>query len=290
MKFAVDQLADIGVCGISITGGEPFIYQNLPALVKYIRDYGIICIVLTNGVLLGIPSITLPVLDAGLNLICLSLDTVNPEAYYAIRGIPLEPILKGLDYVLEQRKYYSELNISVSCVISKVNINILEELIKYLSERGVTIDFQALHPIFGAKSMENHSIKFTEEDLPQLITLSEKLLRMKQDGYLIDSNADYLAAFPDFSVYRKLPSNFECTSGFTMLAIDYNLDVMSCWPMPPIGNLRKTSLSNLWQSELYNNRRLEMLEVKCPGCWLRCHTEHRSEEAMKKFIQWHVNI
>ena len=74
---------------------------------------------------------------------------------------------------------------------------------------------------------------------------------MKQDGYRIDNDWEYLEGFPDYLIYRRLPQGTKCTAGFTTISIDVDLNVKSCWPMKPVGNLRTQSLTDIWYSEIY---------------------------------------
>ena len=116
---AVDELTDLGIKMISLTGGEPFMQRHLPEVVNRMREHGVISSTMTNGMLLN-PKHVVPLLEAGLNSLCVSLDTVEPVTYERIRGVPLAPVLEGLRYVAGlQRDFPSLLVFSVSCVISR---------------------------------------------------------------------------------------------------------------------------------------------------------------------------
>ena len=94
----VELAARHGVSEIRITGGEPLIRQGLPDLVRMIAAVpGIQDISLTtNGLLLD--KLALPLAEAGLNRINLSLDTLNPEKFYRItRGGSFDKVWRGLE-------------------------------------------------------------------------------------------------------------------------------------------------------------------------------------------------
>lgn len=283
LKLAVDELCELGVYAISLTGGEPFLHDELPHLIGHMRTRGVISSTLTNGMLLK-PARLLPILEAGLNSLCVSLDTIDPDTYRNIRGVPLTPVLKGLEYLSQRRQGFPALkDLSVNCVVSKANIGQIASLIEYCNALNIRVGFQPLHATFGS-GRESEKLAFSEEDLPRIYALVERLIQMKQDGYLISNDVAYLEGFPEFLAYRRLPDGFECTAGFTTIAIDNQLNVRGCWPMTQIGNLRTHKLTDLWRSEMYTHRRAAMLKLQCPKCWLRCHTEHVSVQWLRGFL------
>lgn len=280
--MAVDQLSKLGVHMISLTGGEPFLHPQLPKVVRRMVDRQIIGSTMTNGLLLK-SKYTEPILEAGLNSLCVSLDTIDPEIYQKIRGVRITPVIEGLKHIYNLRKAYPSLLVfSVNCVISKLNIGNIVSLVKFCNDLGISVGFQPLHRSF--ESRENpEELQFTEEDLPFLNQQIEMIIQMKQDGYRIDNNDDYLRGFPNFLVSKKLPEGTVCTAGFTSISVDVDLNVRSCWPKKVVGNLHNQDLRELWLSEKYSQNRASMLALDCPKCWLRCHTDYLS-------VQWLINL
>jgi len=282
LVLAIDELAALGVHLISLTGGEPFLHRYLAQIVQRIGSHGIISSIMTNGMLLK-PEYVIPILEAGLNSLCVSLDTVDPATYRFLRGVPLPPVVEGLRYVSSIRQNFPLLQLfSINCVISHANIDQLTALIEFCSELNISVGFQPLHSSFESKYAPKE-LQFGPEEFPYLQKQVNKLMAMKEKGYSIDNDWAYLRGFPDFLAYRRLPVGTVCTSGFTTIAVDDELNVKSCWPKKPIGNLHKHKLSVLWKSNTYTLHRRSMLALECPGCWLRCHTDHLS-------VQWLTNL
>ena len=88
----------LGVEKVRITGGEPLVRKDLPALVRQLRTIsGLkeICLT-TNGVHLADYAFSLK--DSGLDRVNISLDSLNAEKFSRItRGGSLEGVLKGID-------------------------------------------------------------------------------------------------------------------------------------------------------------------------------------------------
>ncbi|MEM4725040.1 MAG: radical SAM protein [Candidatus Hadarchaeum sp.] len=297
-KHAIDDLCSLGVQTVTLTGGEPFLHSSLPELIAYARAQGLVVSVTTNGLLLNSNRLW-PVLEAGLHVLTLSLDTIDPNTYAAIRGIPLKPILYGLDRLLTARADFPKLAVSVNCIISKANVEQVVSLVEYCTNRDISVGFQPVHLTYASgrepaspyeqvttfSNYKSASLMFTEQDLPHSHNLIEQLLNMRQRCYLINSDPAYLKGFPEFLALRQLPKGFTCTAGFTTVSIDHMLNVRSCWPMDPIGNLHTQRLAEIWHSEEYRRYRAAMLRLECPRCWLRCHTEW-SEQWLRGFLEW----
>lgn len=90
--------ARLGVRKIRLTGGEPLLRQDLPELIRGIRDIeGIEDIALTtNGILL--PRMADKLADTGLKRITVSLDTLDTQVFHAMNGhrSSVDEVLAGI--------------------------------------------------------------------------------------------------------------------------------------------------------------------------------------------------
>ena len=110
-------LARLGVDEVRLTGGEPLVRRDLPALVGMlaaidgVRDLSLT----TNGVLLD--RLAAPLVNAGLRRLNVSLDSLNHVRFAEItRRDALDAVLRGL----EEAERYPELRpIKVNCVAVK---------------------------------------------------------------------------------------------------------------------------------------------------------------------------
>ena len=107
-------LASLGVDEVRLTGGEPLVRRDLPALVEMlaaisgVRDLSLT----TNGVLLD--RYAAPLVEAGLRRVNISLDSLSHTRFAEItRRDALDRVLRGL----EEAERYPELRpIKVNCV------------------------------------------------------------------------------------------------------------------------------------------------------------------------------
>jgi cyclic pyranopterin phosphate synthase len=110
-------LASLGVDEVRLTGGEPLVRRDLPALVEMLADVpGVRDLSLTtNGVLLD--RLAGPLVAAGLKRINVSLDSLSHVRFAELtRRDALDAVLRGL----EEAERYPELRpIKVNCVAIK---------------------------------------------------------------------------------------------------------------------------------------------------------------------------
>ncbi|HEY6538683.1 MAG TPA: GTP 3',8-cyclase MoaA [Candidatus Dormibacteraeota bacterium] len=94
----VEAGAELGVSKVRLTGGEPLLRRDLPKLVRMLAELpGITDLAMTtNGALLSRSA--LPLAQAGLGRVTVSLDSVDPEVFRLMNGVgqAIEPVLAGI--------------------------------------------------------------------------------------------------------------------------------------------------------------------------------------------------
>ena len=98
--FLTDLFTRQGVDKVRITGGEPLLRKNVPALIAMLRQNPRIqdIAITTNGVLLAEQGQDL--FDAGLHRVTVSLDTLKPERFKALtRRDTLAQVFEGIESV-----------------------------------------------------------------------------------------------------------------------------------------------------------------------------------------------
>ncbi|MCG0278566.1 MAG: GTP 3',8-cyclase MoaA [Thermanaeromonas sp.] len=110
----VQAAVQVGIKKIRLTGGEPLIRKNLVSLVRQLSSLpGVeeICLT-TNGQLLE--RLALPLKEAGLKRVNISLDTLQPDRYsFITRGGSIEAVWRGIRAALEADLVPVKLNVVV---------------------------------------------------------------------------------------------------------------------------------------------------------------------------------
>ena len=143
--------ASVGVQRIRLTGGEPTLRMDLPALVARLNAIdGIDEVVMTtNAFLLERQAQALK--DAGLRSLNVSLDTLRPERFREITRIgSLERVLRGIDAA--RRVGFND--IKLNCVaVRGFNDDELLDLVEWSIDQGLTLRFIEFMPIGGADTI-----------------------------------------------------------------------------------------------------------------------------------------
>jgi len=143
IKYLIDIFGDIGLKKIRFTGGEPLLRKNIVELVSKAKEKEIGKIALTtNGVLL--PKYLDELINAGLNEINISLDSLNEDVFKKItRGGNLISVVESIKKAVNKG-----IKVKINAVIVKgINDNEFLDLCKLSIHHKLDIRFIELMPI-----------------------------------------------------------------------------------------------------------------------------------------------
>ena len=132
----------LGVTKLRITGGEPLVRRDLPALIEMLAairrlDGGEVDLTLTtNGSALR--ALARPLADAGLRRVTVSLDSLDDAVFGAMNGIefPVARVLDGIDAALEAGLEPVKVNMVVRRGINESSV---VPMATWARETGVTL-------------------------------------------------------------------------------------------------------------------------------------------------------
>lgn len=132
--------AGLGVTKVRLTGGEPLLRRELPALVRMLATVPALedLALTSNGVLL--PDLAPALRSAGLQRLTVSLDTLRPDRFQALSDtdLPLERVLAGLGAARAAGFGPLKLN----CVLQRgVNDDEILDLAAFARNEGHTLRF-----------------------------------------------------------------------------------------------------------------------------------------------------
>lgn len=271
-KKIFSSLSNLGVKVVSLSGGEPLLRKDIEEVISIVKNYNMRAQIVTNGVLLSKDRI-IKLLKVGLDCVTLSLDTVNPEVYQKLRGVPFRIVEQALESLIYAKEENPHVDVAISCVINRYNIGKLVPLVEKIVDIGeskVLINFQSYERVPGRV---NDDLIPDPEMYPALCEEIEKLIKIKKQGFSITNSLTFLRWIPDFLIYNKMPKKFRCSAGYTGVSIAADLQLRPCFQSAPIANLREENLEDVWFSRKFKRQRIKMKKGKCRGCLLFCHTE-----------------
>lgn len=173
-----------GIERLRITGGEPLVSPKLEAFLREISGLGLQDISLTtNGQLL---TRKLPLLlEAGINRLNVSLDTLNPDAFRLIaRGGDLSSVLDGL-----QASRAAGIKIKLNMVpLRDQNLDQVLPLLDYCLERGFELRFIELMRM-GHLARDPNGFQRQFVGMPELLALIAQRYEYQQADAPQDATA-----------------------------------------------------------------------------------------------------
>jgi len=131
-KRVIDRLHKIGIFLLTFTGGEPTLREDLPALLRYAQEKGIVTGLITNGRRLKDRKYVKRLVEVGLDFVQITLESHKPaihDSITATKGSWKETV-EGIKNVIPSPIY-----ITTNTTLNKRNASSFMETIEFLKER-----------------------------------------------------------------------------------------------------------------------------------------------------------
>lgn len=262
---------------VSITGGEPLLRSDLPNIIRELKNLGFSHItVQTNGNRLNDdPNLLNSLINAGLSGLGINIDGLSKSHdKLRCRVGHFDDMCRLARRVIDESPLY----LTITTVVSKLNIDDLSYLATRLSSMGVPrwrlIELQRMG--------RAHKIGFMHldsDEFKRLIDFVED--HNVQQAQLKDSSLSVeLACTGWFG--RELegiirPYIWHCHAGVSTLGIWSNGDIGGCTDIDHSrseGNVRTDSIPDVWENRFTSYRDWENRRIgKCRSCdqWSWCH-------------------
>lgn len=260
-------LKSIGKCPvwITISGGEPFLREDLVSIIKIINKYNrpSIINIATNGILTD--KIYREVKEVltfykGKLIVNLSADGIKQKHDF-IRGV------RCFDKVLEtykKLKKIKNLTIGIHTVISKYNVRDVSEIYNFFEK--LNPDSMIYEIAENRAELQNEKINIapTNEEYLKvvdfLINKNRKAKRVSKITKLLRKKYYKLTKKMILNKKAILP----CYAGIASAHINYNGNLWACcMKCETFGNLMKNNFRDLWFSEKANRIRARIKNEKC---------------------------
>jgi len=265
-KRIILEALEIGVKAFVFTGGEPLLRDDIMDLIIYVSDLGLKPILATNGTLLDENRIR--ILKEFKASVAINLPAINEEIHEKFTGVKSSLRLK-LNTINKCREYGLECSIGIA--ITKLNMVDIDSIIQHVE--NMEIDILATIPC-GRASPDIIPSGFEYYSLLKHLHDKWKAYPMNMYGkariYVYEPIYNALLAI---SSYMESLSRL-CSIGETLHVMEDG-SIKTCIYLPYVlGNVRKTSLANIWRKLVYDKligRLRDPKELKgyCNVCKLR---------------------
>lgn len=180
VRQRLDDLYAAGIRRIHFLGGEPFVRADLPEILRYATELGILCSVNTNGTLIT-ERIAREVVSAGTYLITFSIDGCDAETNDQIRGRgTFRRVLRGIEHVQEaRRRSRHKTRLICSHVLMRPNLRTVAGMVDLCTRVGlqnlIITDLRRM----GAAIAAHRQLATTDDEK---LTAARSLLARMQEG------------------------------------------------------------------------------------------------------------
>jgi len=155
--FVADAAMKIGIMDFKLTGGEPLLRRDIVEIVRVLslrrpKDLSLT----TNGFLLG--ELAYRLREAGLMRLNVSLHSLKPERYAYITGTSPSVFHRVMDGLLKAKDAgFSAIKLNM--VVTKVNVDEVDDLIDFAAKHGFSLQLIELMPVgYGEVGFEDNYV------------------------------------------------------------------------------------------------------------------------------------
>lgn len=267
---------------IDITGGEPFLRDDLPKIVEIVKKS---CprarlLITTNGLLTKkISDLSRKILKIDKKVgFRVSLDGWG-KTHDLIRGIP-----KAFEEVLGTLKSLKEMGVKdlgVIFTLTKENVADLEKILNYLKKEYLELSVNLVHDseiYFGGKHL---NLRPTLQETKKALTLVKNFYK----GKVSLKSLAKIWFYDKLLIYSQTGERpIPCGAGENFFYLDSRANVYPChfknWN---IGNLKDQSFKSIW----YSKRKAKYLESaeNCQDCFMICTARDEIKKRKWKILE-----
>ena len=270
----VDNLAELGTSVILLTGGEPFIRNDLPKIAGRAISQGMHPRIQTNG--LASRDALIECANFGVRDISISLDSLHNEKQDFLNG----GFVSSWDAAIETISSISgtlgsNTFAAFGCVFSPYNFREVTKVIEFATEIGWWVSLVPAHSTnpFEPRSFStfNSAIEFNPETYEEVDVVISKIREMKRSGYHIYDSDQYIDDLQRF--VKKEPITWRdrnggvCDAGSLYFAVMPDGSLAPCcdWRLDEDVFVSSSDFVQNYQKGLFKGK-IQEKSTACSGC------------------------
>lgn len=260
-KEVIDKLKQIGIFIATFTGGEPTLREDLPKLLQYAQDSGIVTGLITNGRSLKDKKYFETLEKTGLDFAQITLESHKAAVHDRITGIEgsWRETVQGIKNAVDSQVY-----VTTNTTLNNYNAPDFLETIDFLKELGIAA-FGCNSLIYSGKAVEvGDEFALSTEMLKNLLPKIKEKASHVGLKFLWYTPTQYCRLDP-----VKLGLGVKsCTAALVNMCISPNGDVYPCQSyFESLGNILRNDWRGIWKHPLaLKLRNREYTEPKCENC------------------------
>lgn len=269
------ELQSLGLRHVVLSGGEPLVRRDVPAICKIFAALGVRQSLLTNGLLL---EKRIDEIAEFLDEIIVSLDAPDAATHNDIRGLEcFDQILRGIEAVkgLVRRPI-----LSLRMVVQRKNFRLLDAMVDFAKSAGVDrvsflsadVRSSAFHRNHAGPAAPESEILLSAEECGEFRGLMEALVERRKpeirSGFISESPEKLMHLVRYFEAFHGL-SNFprnSCNAPNVSTVITSTGELLPCYFLPAYGDIRSGSLQGQLNNDLARFTRMQVRAYTLEQC------------------------
>lgn len=268
-------LRDLNTGVVVLTGGEPFLRNDLPDIIRVFKKSGLNTRVQTNGVACSEEDIK-DAVKAGLDEVSVSLDSLMPAKQDKVTGIPgsWNKTIDTISIFSETMPRRGSMPI-INSVLSRLNIEEIKRIVIFSSRIGFYTSVIPVHlkgPIEEGLHFRTseQSLGFGGPEFSLVDRTYNELMNMKRKGFRIYNSFRFLRESPGF--IKTGLSTWRCHSPYLYFAVSPGGFFSPCIDMSTGMSLLDSGFHSKYHSRQFRKRIARKVRA-CPGCMYGCWPE-----------------
>ncbi len=291
VRLVARRLRSLGAQHAVLTGGEPFLRSDLPAIVAAFSDLGFSVRIQTNGGRQVTADRIEACRKAGLRDLSVSVDTFDPDLQDSICGVDgaLDNALRTLD--LAHRLLPRGMSLA-NIVASRYNFEQLPDLVRRIFAMGA---YSYITPVMVAArsdGAESHYL-FRGEDMafglmdiapPVRDRVLDELVEIRSQGGGLTNSPRFLE---DFRRFLETGScSWKCEAGTLCLDVHPDGAMCVCKEKPPVANVLDDDFVAYYRSSAFREL-ARQVSASCTGCFYGEYREPQyAVRDLATFSEW----
>jgi radical SAM protein with 4Fe4S-binding SPASM domain len=260
-KQVIDKLGEIGVFILTFTGGEPTLRDDLPELLRYAQEKGMVTGLITNGRKLKDYSFVEVLEKSGLDFVQVTLESHKPEIHDAMTGAvgSWAETVAGIKNAAKSQIY-----VSTNTTLSKHNADHFLSTVDFIKSLGVD-GFGCNSLIYSGKAND-----VSQEFALSVETLTALLPKVHEKAHEV--GLKFLWYTPtQYCLFNPVQLGLgikSCTAAMINACVGPNGDVYPCQSyFESLGNILTEPWEKIWSNPLAEKLRSRgYVEPKCKDC------------------------
>ena len=298
IKTILDQLKELNVLIVRLSGGEPLIRTDYKEIVDYCEELGFLLCTNTNGTMITDDIINCFKKDC-FRKIGISLDSYKENVHNSIRGkeYAFNNTMNSIRKIVEEG-LADKLSVVITLSNENANVDEIEKFLHFLGKSGIkNVAFQYAIPVGRGDHFDNCSPDYDKwKELIVWLYSNEDTIREELGiAYVVnltnESGCKFELFFPFIESGRKdllssvpgamsseINPYISCQAGNSTVAITadgkvYPCELMMCYEKLEAGDLREYTFKEIWNNSnvlrTIRNMKVDDLDGFCTKCSMK---------------------